>query len=61
MAPTPQMEKLLAEAPPLTDRQRDLIAACFGGVELEADEATEGEDGAPDEGPAIPSSSARRV
>ena len=42
MALTPQQKKLLAEAPPLTDRQRDLIAACFGGVELEADEATEG-------------------
>ena len=28
------MEQLLWEAPPLTARQRDLIAACFSGVEL---------------------------
>lgn len=34
MTLTPQQEKLLAEAPPLTARQRDLIAACFAGVEL---------------------------
>jgi hypothetical protein len=34
MVLTPQMEKLLAEAPPLTARQRDLIAACFAGVDM---------------------------
>lgn len=41
MALTPQMEKWLAEAPPLTARQRDLIAACFAGVELVAEPSVE--------------------
>jgi hypothetical protein len=30
------MEQTVAEAPPLTARQRDLIAACFSGVEFGA-------------------------
>lgn len=41
MALTPQMLKLLGEAPPLTARQRDLIAACFAGVELGAEAPVE--------------------
>jgi hypothetical protein len=41
MALTARMEQMLAEAPPLTERQRDLIAACFSGVELGVDEAAE--------------------
>lgn len=41
MALTARMEQMLAEAPPLTARQRDLIAASFSGVDLGVDEAVE--------------------
>jgi hypothetical protein len=35
------MDRMVAEAPPLTAQARNLISACFSGVDLGVDEAVD--------------------